>query len=105
MIHRPDGRCRDHRTDITASSITDQLGQLCASDGMRFGPDGKLYGTRWFAGTVARIDVDSGDFQDVVIGFGAPASLKFDRNDNLYVADALGGATRSIPRPGRRRSR
>ena len=82
--------------------VTDQLGQLCASDGMRFGPDGKLYGTRWFAGTVARIDVDSGDFQDVVIGFGAPASLKFDRNDNLYVADALGGVYKADPKTGKK---
>jgi sugar lactone lactonase YvrE len=80
--------------------VTDQLDQLCASDGMRFGPDGKLYGTRWFAGTVVRIDVDSGAFEDVVIGFGAPASLKFDRNDNLYVADARGGVYKADPKTG-----
>jgi sugar lactone lactonase YvrE len=81
--------------------VTDQLDQLCASDGMRFGPDGKLYGTRWFAGTVVRIDVDSGASR-TSSSASAPASLKFDPTTPLRSGRAR--RVSADPKTGTKRS-
>lgn len=69
--------------------VTDQLGPGCGLNGMDFGPDGLLYGPRWFAGTVVRVDVDAGTFEDVASGFGTPAAVKFDSQGRLHVLDTL----------------
>ena len=60
-------------------------------NGMDWGPDGKLYGPRWFHGEVARIDVDSGDLETVATGFGIPAAVKFDSEGRLHVLDTQVG--------------
>jgi sugar lactone lactonase YvrE len=71
--------------------ISDQLGPGCGLNGMDWGPDDKLYGPRWFQGTVARVDVDSGKVETVAEGFGVPAAVKFDSQGRLHVLDSLRG--------------
>jgi sugar lactone lactonase YvrE len=71
--------------------ITDQLGPGCGLNGMDWGPDGFLYGPRWFQGEVVRVDVETGDFQTVADGFGVPAAVKFDSEGRLHVLDNLRG--------------
>jgi sugar lactone lactonase YvrE len=71
--------------------ISDALGPGCALNGMDWGPDGYLYGPRWFQGEVVRVDVDSGEFETVVDGIGAPAAVKFDSQGRLHVLDAQSG--------------
>jgi sugar lactone lactonase YvrE len=71
--------------------ILEELGPLCGFNGMDWGPDGKLYGPRWFKGEVARVDVDRGTLETVASGFGIPASVKFDSQGRLHVLDTQAG--------------
>ena len=71
--------------------ITDQLGPGCGLNGMDWGPDGFLYGPRWFHGEVVRVDVETGQFYTVADGFGVPAAVKFDSQGRLHVLDTLAG--------------
>lgn len=71
--------------------ITDQLGPGCGLNGMDWGGDGFLYGPRWFAGEVVRVDVETGEYETVADGFGVPAALKFDSQGQLHVADTMTG--------------
>ena len=70
--------------------IADELGG-CGLNGMDWGPDGFLYGPRWFFGTVARVDVDNSEFTVVADEFGTPAAVKFDSQGRLHVLDTLSG--------------
>lgn len=76
--------------------ITDELGSGCAVNGMDFGADGELYGPRWFAGDVVRIDVDSGDFEVVADGFVTPAAVKLAPSGELVVVDFGDGRVWSV---------
>lgn len=67
--------------------ITDELGPGCGLNGMDWGPDGMLYGPRWFLGTVARVNVDTGAVATVASGFAIPAAVKFDSQGRLHVLD------------------
>lgn len=58
---------------------------------MRFGPDGNLYGPRWFAGEVVRVNVDTGAFTTVLDGLQVPAAVKFDSQGILHVVDQYTG--------------
>ncbi|HXH85961.1 MAG TPA: hypothetical protein VNI35_04000, partial [Nitrospira sp.] len=80
--------------------ITDKLGQLAAFNAMDWGPDGKLYGPRWFEGAVARLDPDSGKFEDIESGLGVAAAVKFDRRGQLYALSAIGRVWRLNPSDG-----
>jgi sugar lactone lactonase YvrE len=76
-----------------ARLISDQLGPDCGLNGMDWGPDGRLYGPRWFRQQVVSFDVDAGDMRVEAIGFGVPAAVKFDSQGVLlHVLDTLAGA-------------
>lgn len=68
-------------------TVAENVGDGCASNGMDFGPDGRLYGPRWFQGTVVRYEIDSGESMTVAEGFAVPAALKFDSRGRMHVLD------------------
>lgn len=67
--------------------IRDDLGPGCGLNGMDWGPDGGLYGPRWFHGEVIRVDVATGESTTVADGFATPAAVKFDSMGRLHVLD------------------
>jgi sugar lactone lactonase YvrE len=71
--------------------IRDDLGPRCGLNGMDWGPDGRLYGPRWFRGEVVSIDVDTGEMRTELAGVQVPAAVKFDSTGRLHVLDALAG--------------
>jgi len=81
----------DPRGESPERVITDRLGPGCGLNGMDWGPDGFLYGPRWFNGEVVRVDVDTGEFETVAAEFGVPAAVKFDSKGRLFVLDSLRG--------------
>ncbi len=72
--------------------ISDQLGPGCGLNGMDWGPDGRLYGPRWFQQQVVSFDVDSGDMRIEGTGFNVPAAVKFDSQGVLHVLDTGAGS-------------
>lgn len=68
--------------------VASGLGGLNA---MEFGPDGELYGPLWFAGTVARVDVDTGATTTMLGGLEVPSAVRFDTQGTLHVLDQLAG--------------
>ncbi len=69
--------------------VAEDLGQVNA---FAFGPDGFLYGPRFGlgeAGTLVRIDPDSGEVTEVTAGFGYPVSVRFAEDGTLYLAQAV----------------
>lgn len=72
--------------------IADDLGPGCGLNGMDWGPDGRLYGPRWFRGQVVSFDVDEGDMRVEATGFEVPAAVKFDSHGVLHVLDTLAGS-------------
>jgi sugar lactone lactonase YvrE len=67
--------------------ISDQLGPGCGLNGMDWGPDGRLYGPRWFQQQVVSFDVDSGEMRVDVTGLAVPAAVKFDSKGVLHILD------------------
>ncbi|MEZ5561198.1 MAG: hypothetical protein R3E86_21970, partial [Pseudomonadales bacterium] len=67
--------------------IADDLGPGCGLNGMDWGPDGRLYGPRWFRGEVVSFDVDSGERRLEADGIDVPAAVKFDSKGRLHVLD------------------
>ncbi|MCP5181998.1 MAG: SMP-30/gluconolactonase/LRE family protein [Pseudomonadales bacterium] len=70
-----------------ARLIADDLGPGCGLNGMDWGPDGRLYGPRWFTGEIVRFNVDTGERETVADGFRTPAAVKFDSQGRLHVLD------------------
>lgn len=75
-----------------ARLISDQLGPGCGLNGMDWGPDGRLYGPRWFQQQVVSFDVDSGEMRVEATGFKVPAAVKFDSEGVLHVLDTGAGS-------------
>jgi len=75
-----------------ARLISDQLGPGCGLNGMDWGPDGRLYGPRWFKQQVVSFDVDEGDMRIEATGFEVPAAVKFDSTGILHVLDTMAGS-------------
>ena len=71
--------------------ILEQLGEFCGLNGMDWGPDGRLYGPRWFNNEVVSIDVETGVLRKEASGFNVPAAVKFNSKDELHVLDTGAG--------------
>jgi len=71
--------------------IRGDLGPGCGLNGMDWGPDDRLYGPRWFQGTVVSFDVDSGEMREEVSGLQVPAAVKFNSLGQLHVLDTAAG--------------
>jgi len=83
--------------------ISDQLGPGCGLNGMDWGPDGRLYGPRWYVGEVVSFDVDKNTMRTEATGIAIPAAVKFDSKGRLHVLDTglgqiirIEGDTRTI---------
>jgi sugar lactone lactonase YvrE len=63
----------------------------CTLNAMDFGPDGYLYGPRFFNGVVVRIDVDAGTVRTVATGFQTPNAVKFNSKGVMHVLDSVAG--------------
>jgi len=72
--------------------ISDQLGPGCGLNGMDWGPDGRLYGPRWFQNQIVSFDVDAGDMRVEATGFNVPAAVKFNSEGVLHVLDTGAGS-------------
>ncbi len=77
-------------------SIAEDLGPGCGLNGMDWGPDGRLYGARWFAKEVASVDVDTGEWRVEAKGFQTPAAVKFNNKGELHVLDTADGTVHRI---------
>ena len=56
-----------------------------------WGPDGRLYGPRWFNNKVVSINVDTGELRKEASGFNVPAAVKFNSKGELFVLDTGAG--------------
>lgn len=70
-----------------ARLISDELGPECGLNGMDWGPDGRLYGPRWFHQQVVSFDVDTAEMRIEATGFKVPAAVKFNSKGELHVLD------------------
>ncbi len=77
--------------------ITDEGMRM--SNGMAFGPDGKLYGSCWMTGEAIQIDTENGSTQMVGLKQGAILSAaKFNSKGELHVMDAALGVIYKVNR-------
>jgi sugar lactone lactonase YvrE len=76
---------------VPARPIRDDLGPGCGLNGMDWGPDGRLYGPRWFNGEVISVDVETGELRTEVTGLMVPAAVKFDSRGRLHILDTGSG--------------
>ena len=67
-----------------------------ASNGMNFGPDGKLYGSGNLMNNVICINIETGKFEVVATGVGVPSSVKFNHKGELHVLDDAGGVVYKV---------
>ena len=56
-------------------SIKEGLGPYCGLNGMDWGPDGRLYGPRWFKNEVVSLNVDTGEMRVEATGLNVPAAV------------------------------
>ena len=91
----------DPKGEAPPRVIADDLGPGCGLNGMDWGPDGRLYGPRWFVGEVVSYDVDTGERQTEATGFTVPAAIKFDSQGRLHVLDTGTGEVVRMTEDGR----
>ncbi|MEU0147491.1 SMP-30/gluconolactonase/LRE family protein [Streptomyces sp. NPDC006288] len=67
---------------------------LWGSNGIAFGPDGRLYVAEFLGGRISAVDLDAGEL-DVVVPAGGPVEspddLAFGADGSMYVADLVPG--------------
>ena len=67
---------------------------LWGSNGVAFGPDGRLYVAQFLSGRISALDTGSGDVE-VVVGRGdpvqSPDDLAFGADGSMYIADLVPG--------------
>ena len=55
--------------------IKEEIGEFCGLNGMDWGPDGRLYGPRWFNNEIVSVNVDTGEIRNEVGGLNVPAAV------------------------------
>jgi sugar lactone lactonase YvrE len=68
--------------------------RLWGSNGVAFGPDGRLYVAQFLAGQISAVDTESGDVEVIVPMGGpveAPDDLAFGADGSMYIADLTPG--------------
>ena len=75
-----------------ARLMSDELGPGCGLNGMDWGPDGRLYGPRWFNHEIVSFNVNDNSMRTEVSGLNTPAAVKFDQLGRLHVLDTGTGA-------------
>ncbi|MBK1789042.1 hypothetical protein JHE00_32330 [Prauserella sp. ASG 168] len=68
--------------------------RLWGSNGVAFGPDGRLYVAQFLAGQISAVDVASGDVEVVVPADGpvaSPDDLAFGPDGSMYITDLVPG--------------
>ncbi|APU15503.1 SMP-30/gluconolactonase/LRE family protein [Actinoalloteichus fjordicus] len=68
--------------------------RLWGSNGVAFGPDGRLYVAQFLAGQISAVDVASGDVEVIVPADGvvqAPDDLAFGADGSMYITDLVPG--------------
>lgn len=67
---------------------------LWGSNGVAFGPDGRLYAAQFLAGQISAVDVATGEVETVVPMGGpvqSPDDLAFGADGSMYIADLVPG--------------
>jgi sugar lactone lactonase YvrE len=67
---------------------------LRGSNGLAFGPDGRLYAAQFLAGQISAVDPASGDVEVIVPADGpvqAPDDLAFGADGSMYITDLVPG--------------
>lgn len=67
---------------------------LWGSNGVAFGPDGRLYAAQFLAGQISAVDLATGDVETVVPMDGpvaSPDDLAFGADGSMYIADLVPG--------------
>ena len=81
----------DPSGDEAPRVIFEEIDEFCGLNGMDWGPDGRLYGPRWFNNEVVSVDVDTGDIRKEVEGLNVPAAVNFNSKGELFVLDTGAG--------------
>ena len=81
----------DPSGNIQPRIILEELGEFCGLNGMDWGPDGRLYGPRWFNNEIVSLDVDTGEIRKEASGLNVPAAVKFNSEGILHVLDTGAG--------------
>ena len=71
-----------------ARLISDKLGPRCGLNGMDWGPDGRLYGPRWFRGEVVSFDVF--DISSIVVCVVLAKLPEIERYEVVYDGAVFG---------------
>lgn len=97
------GRATSDRMEVRRLT---RANRLWGSNGVTFGPDGRLYVAQFLAGQISAVDPASGDVEVVVPLDGpveAPDDLAFGADGSMYIADltpaGCGGAARRARTP------
>ncbi|MCQ8194767.1 hypothetical protein [Streptomyces rugosispiralis] len=87
------GRTRATSDRLEVRRLT-RANRLWGSNGVTFGPDGRLYVAQFLAGQISAVDPASGDVEVVVPLDGpveAPDDLAFGADGSMYIADLTPG--------------
>ncbi|MFI9461261.1 virginiamycin B lyase family protein [Streptomyces xiamenensis] len=89
----PTGRARPHSRRWRIERLN-RPNPLWGSNGVAFGPDGRLYVAQFLAGQISAVDPVSGEIETVVPLDGpvqAPDDLAFGADGSMYIADLPAG--------------
>ncbi|WP_394620233.1 hypothetical protein JNUCC0626_14355 [Lentzea sp. JNUCC 0626] len=94
---RAEGRYGDTRTPRSGTRSVERLtppSPLWGSNGVAFGPDGRLHVAQFVAGRISAVDLASGEVETVVEMDGpvqSPDDLAFGADGSMYITDLVPG--------------